>query len=209
MPKPRDIQLSFVHPHFPESKPASTREMNLVFGDIQNDLKAITYEFNNVILPLLKTLPYSPVDPNVDAFDSATGALDGKHIYVDEHVTSGAYYNAKDNVPKTIYEVFAEFKTRLDDLDAKYNGNLKNADKVDGFDASMSPGSGTIPVTDQNGDLNLPSGSVNCNGYLAIADGMSEPATAVGKAIIYVDQTSGDLMVKFSDGTIKTIVVDT
>jgi hypothetical protein len=35
------------------------------------------------------------------------------------------------------------------------------------------------------------------------------PATLTGKAQIYVDSADGDLKVKFSDGTVKTIVVDT
>ncbi len=46
-------------------------------------------------------------------------------------------------------------------------------------------------------------------GYLAIGDGISAPGAGAGEARIYVDTADGDLKVVFSDGTIKTIVVDT
>jgi len=44
---------------------------------------------------------------------------------------------------------------------------------------------------------------------LAIKDGITAPTTLAGFAQIYVDTSDGDLKVKFGDGTIKTIVVDT
>lgn len=47
------------------------------------------------------------------------------------------------------------------------------------------------------------------NGDIAIVDGMTAPATKSGYAKIYVDAADGDLKIKFGDGTVKTIVVDT
>jgi hypothetical protein len=44
---------------------------------------------------------------------------------------------------------------------------------------------------------------------MAIVDGVTAPATASGKAFIYVDTADGDLKVKFGDGTVKTIATDT
>lgn len=44
---------------------------------------------------------------------------------------------------------------------------------------------------------------------LSITDGVSAPSTEVGFAQIYVDTADGDLKIKFGDGTVKTIVVDT
>lgn len=44
---------------------------------------------------------------------------------------------------------------------------------------------------------------------LAITDGISAPSAPSGMAILYVDSADGDLKVKFADGTVKTIVVDT
>ena len=44
---------------------------------------------------------------------------------------------------------------------------------------------------------------------LPLTDGIAEPATAAGKAQLYVDTADGDLKVKFGDGTVKLIVADT
>lgn len=44
---------------------------------------------------------------------------------------------------------------------------------------------------------------------LKLLDGISTPATVSGWAFLYVDSGTGDLMIKFGDGTIKTIVTDT
>jgi len=44
---------------------------------------------------------------------------------------------------------------------------------------------------------------------LSLTDGITAPSATVGQAIIYVDSADGDLKVRFGDGTIKTIVVDT
>ena len=43
---------------------------------------------------------------------------------------------------------------------------------------------------------------------LYLVDGVTAPSTST-LAQIYVDTADGDLKVKFSDGTVKTIVVDT
>lgn len=47
------------------------------------------------------------------------------------------------------------------------------------------------------------------SGALGIRDGITAPAAVTNMALIYVDTADGDLKVRFSDGTIKTIVVDT
>lgn len=44
---------------------------------------------------------------------------------------------------------------------------------------------------------------------LALEDGITAPSALSGFAQIYVDSADGDLKVLFSDGTVKTIVVDT
>jgi hypothetical protein len=46
-------------------------------------------------------------------------------------------------------------------------------------------------------------------GALQIIDGITAPATRSGYASIYVDTADGDLKIKYGDGTVKTIVVDT
>lgn len=43
---------------------------------------------------------------------------------------------------------------------------------------------------------------------LELTDGVTVPVTTGGRALIYVDSTDGDLKIKFSDGTVKTIITD-
>lgn len=47
------------------------------------------------------------------------------------------------------------------------------------------------------------------SGAIGIADGITAPGTVAGMAVIYVDAADGDLKVKFGDGVVKTIVIDT
>lgn len=47
------------------------------------------------------------------------------------------------------------------------------------------------------------------DGGIAIQDGITAPATRTGWATIYVDTADGDLKIKYGDGTVKLIVVDT
>lgn len=46
-------------------------------------------------------------------------------------------------------------------------------------------------------------------GSIKVTDGVPAPSTITGYASIYVDVADGDLKIKFSDGTVKTIVTDT
>lgn len=45
--------------------------------------------------------------------------------------------------------------------------------------------------------------------YLGLIDGITTPSTVAGLGQIYIDTADGDLKIKFGDGTVKTIVVDT
>lgn len=45
--------------------------------------------------------------------------------------------------------------------------------------------------------------------HLRLVDGVTAPSTVSGMAMLYVDSADGDLKIKFGDGTIKTIAVDT
>lgn len=47
------------------------------------------------------------------------------------------------------------------------------------------------------------------DGGFGLKDGITAPATSSGWAQLYVDSSDGDLKIKFGDGTVKTIVVDT
>lgn len=46
-------------------------------------------------------------------------------------------------------------------------------------------------------------------GSIQLVDGVPAASASAGNAVIYVDSADGDLKIKFSDGTIKTIVIDT
>ena len=46
---------------------------------------------------------------------------------------------------------------------------------------------------------------VDIDGFVAIKDGQGIPDPITDRAIIFVDSLDGDLKVKFSDGTVKTI----
>ncbi len=70
---------------------------------------------------------------------------------------------------------------------------------------------GTIePITDNDIDLGTTTARMK-NSYqygMVLVDGVTAPSTITGHAIIYVDTSDGDLKIKFGDGTVKTIVVD-
>jgi len=79
---------------------------------------------------------------------------------------------------------------------------------------------GTPGINDMPGRISFfttPDGSatfservrITADGGLGIVDGIAAPATLSGFAKIYVDSADGDLKVKFGDGIVKTIVVDT
>jgi hypothetical protein len=53
--------------------------------------------------------------------------------------------------------------------------------------------------------------ALQVNGAIALLDGIAEPGVITGYATIFIDTSGagGDLKIKFADGTVKTIVVDT
>lgn len=58
------------------------------------------------------------------------------------------------------------------------------------------------------GEAGIEAGEVHSQ-LLVLKDGVTAPSTFSGQAAIYVDNADGDLKIKFSDGTVKTIVTDT
>lgn len=64
-------------------------------------------------------------------------------------------------------------------------------------------------VTNNTTIAQLTSAGIAILGSLILQDGITAPSTIGGFASIYVDTADGDLKVRFGDGTIKTIVVDT
>lgn len=86
--------------------------------------------------------------------------------------------------------------------DTKASADGNSNEIVIGYDTT---GNGSNTVTLGNTSIT----ETHIQGALAIDDGITAPSTITGKASIYVDSSDGDLKIKFSDGTIKTIVVDT
>jgi hypothetical protein len=78
-----------------------------------------------------------------------------------------------------------------------------------------TPASGDMPgrlefsTTADGGTTTTAHVTIGNDGGIAVVDGITAPATRAGWATIYVDGTSGDLSVKFGDGTVKVIVADT
>ena len=62
--------------------------------------------------------------------------------------------------------------------------------------------------TNNIGEAGIEAGEVHSQ-LLVLKDGVAAPSTFSGQAAIYVDSADGDLKIKFSDGTVKTIVTDT
>lgn len=84
-------------------------------------------------------------------------------------------------------------------------GNVVNDSDVG--DLVIRTNGGAIRLTTNSGtSTNV---FVSANNTLALRDGQTAPAAISGLAQIYVDTADGDLKVRFGDGTIKTIVVDT
>ena len=64
-----------------------------------------------------------------------------------------------------------------------------------------------IDIGDDDGVV--PSGVDIESRTISILDGVTAPDAVAGFAKIYVDSADGDLKIRFSDGTIKTIMTDT
>ena len=118
----------------------------------------------------------------------------------------------------------------IDSYDTGSTGNYGLPADTDVLRIIATPGSGaaekSIVITEDadlitNGDIKFKTAGTNNVGeagieagevhsqLLVLKDGVSAPSTFSGQAAIYVDSADGDLKIKFSDGTVKTIVTDT
>lgn len=117
----------------------------------------------------------------------------------------------------------------IDAYDTGATGNYGLAADTDVLRIIGTPGSGadekSIVITEDadvitNGDIKFRAAGANNIGeagieagqvhsqLLVLKDGVTAPSTFSGQAAIYVDSADGDLKIKFSDGTVKTIVTD-
>lgn len=77
-------------------------------------------------------------------------------------------------------------------------------------DIALTNGEGPSLTENATGMQNaVVDGKLTLAGVFALKDGITAPATVAGQAQVYVDTADGDLKIKFGDGTVKTITVDT
>lgn len=98
-------------------------------------------------------------------------------------------------------------------VDTNNELNLRSFNSVGSVDAPVNIGGGASvrPISDNVTSLGTSAKrwSNVVSSEITVVDGIAEPATIAGHAQIYVDTADGDLKIKFGDGTVKTIVVDT
>lgn len=81
-----------------------------------------------------------------------------------------------------------------------------------GWRVNFEGNDGRLPISFRPIVSNSPTTDViridNTGGFY-ITDGITAPGTLAGFGVIYIDTADGDLKIKFGDGVVKTIVVDT
>jgi len=68
---------------------------------------------------------------------------------------------------------------------------------------------GTFHFKHDSTEMNVKSTGYTGGKYLEIKDGMGEPDPTTANAAMFIDGADGDLKIKFNNGVVKTIVVDT
>lgn len=109
----------------------------------------------------------------------------------------------------SIYKI--GMKIKLTQTSVKYF-IVTNSTYSDGYTTLTINGKGKYTLANESitshavTDWDSPSGGFPLkDNVLTILDGVSEPSTISGNAQIYVD-TTGNLCIKFGDGTVKTII---
>jgi hypothetical protein len=131
-------------------------------------------------------------------------------------VLFGAYtYNCRAILDEYSGFVFGGGTALLAELTANTSGNWIDAQPVQVTDAGTDnvifgreAGLFSIAKLKVTGSVTLPSEAYT-DGAISFKDGVTAPGSTAGVAKLYVDSADGDLKVKFGDGTVKTIVVDT
>jgi hypothetical protein len=139
----------------------------------------------------------------------ASGATRPRNVYVAASVVAGANIFAGGT-----NAVIISSRMRMS---SPANGNLLLLnDASDNFGLLMLGGTdANFPALKRNGTAletklaNDTAYAPHAMQYLDVTDGVTAPASATGRARIYVDTADGDLKVIFADGTVKTIVTDT
>ena len=141
------------------------------------------------------------------AFDSVTGgpiALDGSALYDSAAWTAYNFTGDGATVAFTLgSNPNAENNTQVY-IDGVYQ--QKNGYSVAGAVLTFSVAPPNLSTIEVMVTTAMASTDVSS---LILTDGVTAPATSLGFASIYIDTADGDLKIKFGDGTVKTISVDT
>tara|TARA_R110000803_G_scaffold210829_1_gene284083 strand:- start:23841 stop:25463 length:1623 start_codon:yes stop_codon:yes gene_type:complete len=119
------------------------------------------------------------------------------------HQASGTSFDIKSN---KALRISADYDANSAPTDSTI---ILSTDAVDRWTVESS--GAFLPFADNTyviGDSTHRAFNVFSNRY-TIMDGVGAPATVAGHATIYIDSVDGDLKIKFGDGVIKTIAVDT
>jgi len=84
--------------------------------------------------------------------------------------------------------------------------NIQNDEYLDALD---NAGTGRVDMIKVNSSDVVELGTAPLAPHFTLTDGVTAPATTAGQAHLYIDTADGDLKIKFGDGTVKTITVDT
>jgi hypothetical protein len=122
-----NLNISFTKRNARRRGPTSSYAWNDIFDEISSDFSGIYDQWNNLLRPLVATVPDGTVDTNIDAF---TNGLDGQTLYVksDSTATDTTYYNSDNTRPNTIYEQIAALYIYVDDINTNLGNSITNSD---------------------------------------------------------------------------------
>ncbi len=125
---------------------------------------------------------------------------------------------SSDDLTRTLIREIQALRERVARLEgSEYVGRAGEVANASGEGASVdADGTLTVKLGDNAGTEKLSVtdsddaevASVDSDGVLALADGITAPDTSAGFAQIYVDTADGDLKVKFGDGHTATLATD-
>jgi len=135
----------------------------------------------------------------------------GTHTWIKS--VAGAYNAATFQNSSNSSSAYMAFKV-LNDASRGMNYFRTSSTFGGAISSGMPSGEASLLASDGNFPLgfetnNLARMVITGDGGVGLRDGITAPATLTGWALLYVDSADGDLKIKFGDGTVKTIVVDT
>lgn len=110
------LNFTFVRRPAPSSGPTSSDAYNDSMSEMANDLVNIASEWNNKLVPFMKTIPAGIEDTSVNAFNAG---LDGRTLWVNSSASSTdedlTYFDQVRDRPVTVHEAFQAVYTHVSD----------------------------------------------------------------------------------------------